>query len=61
MKKTNHAPQLKKDTDLKHILMVFFLQVRNALSDTAGMQSAEQLSHLISHVECEHPKEDLYR
>ena len=38
-----------------------FLQVRNALSDTAGMQSAEQLSHLISHVECEHPKEDLYR
>ena len=41
--------------------MVFFLQVRNALSDTAGMQSAEQLSLLISHVECEHPKEDLYR
>ncbi|XP_027044475.1 probable phospholipid-transporting ATPase IF [Pocillopora damicornis] len=36
------------------------LKVRNALSDTAGMQSAEQLSHLISHVECEHPKEDLY-
>lgn len=35
--------------------------MRNALSDTAGLQSAEQLSHLTAHVECQHPMEDLYR
>ncbi|XP_020622281.1 probable phospholipid-transporting ATPase IF isoform X1 [Orbicella faveolata] len=36
------------------------LKVRNALSDTAGLQSAEQLSHLTARVECQHPQEDLY-
>jgi len=35
--------------------------VRDALSDTAGLQSAEQLSHLTARVECQHPQEDLYR
>ncbi|XP_078379696.1 phospholipid-transporting ATPase IF-like isoform X2 [Oculina patagonica] len=36
------------------------LKVRSALSDTAVLQSPEELSHLMAHVECQHPQEDLY-
>ncbi|XP_074634074.1 phospholipid-transporting ATPase IF-like isoform X2 [Acropora palmata] len=36
------------------------LKVRNALSNTATMQTAQQLSHLSAYIECQHPQEDLY-
>ncbi|XP_068732876.1 LOW QUALITY PROTEIN: phospholipid-transporting ATPase IF-like [Montipora capricornis] len=36
------------------------LKVRSALSNTAALQTPQQLSQLSAYIECQHPQEDLY-